>query len=153
LAHSRSAARVAGLDATLRAAREGEERLGQSLRALSADAARDHHAALGPLLAPLHDRLHRHAPRVLAPGRDGVDAYADLRPELRTVAGVSSELRTETSQPVAALRAPQVRGRWGEHQLRRIVEAAGMLEHCDFIEQATAHTDAGTIRPDLLVKL
>src|SRR5215468_4936708 len=152
-AHSRSAARVAGLDATLRAAREGEERLGQSLRLLSADAARDQHAALGQLIAPLQDTLQRYESRVLDLERDRVDAYAELRTELRQVAGVSSELRTETSQLVAALRAPQVRGRWGEHQLRRIVEAAGMLEHCDFVEQATAQTDDGTIRPDLLVKL
>ena len=60
---------------------------------------------------------------------------------------VSGELRTETSQLVAALRAPQVRGRWGEHQLRRIVEAAGLLEHCDFDEQVTAATDSGVVRP------
>jgi DNA recombination protein RmuC len=66
---------------------------------------------------------------------------------------VSSGLRVQTSQLVAALRAPQVRGRWGEHQLRRIVEAAGLLEHCDFSEQVTAHTDNGTLRPDLLVHL
>ncbi len=72
-----------------------------------------------------------------------MDAYAELRTEVRTMSGVSCELRTETSQLVAALRAPQVRGRWGEHQLRRIVEAAGMLEHCDFTEQTTAQTDDG----------
>ena len=82
-----------------------------------------------------------------------MDAYAQLRTEVRTMSGVADGLRTETSQLVAALRAPQVRGRWGEHQLRRIVEAAGMLEHCDFTEQATAQTDAGRIRPDLLVRL
>jgi DNA recombination protein RmuC len=85
--------------------------------------------------------------------RDRVDAYAELRTELRTVAGASTDLRTETSHLVAALRAPQVRGRWGEHQLRRIVEAAGMLEHCDFDEQASARTDNGGIRPDLVVHL
>ena len=66
---------------------------------------------------------------------------------------VSSELRTETKQLVAALRAPLVRGRWGEHQLRRIVEAAGLLEHCDFAEQVTAATEHQGVRPDLLVTL
>jgi DNA anti-recombination protein RmuC len=85
--------------------------------------------------------------------RDRVDAYAELRTEVRQVQGISSQLRSETSQLVAALRAPQVRGRWGEHQLRRIVEAAGMLEHCDFDEQVSAGTDNGGIRPDLVVRL
>jgi DNA recombination protein RmuC len=152
-ATSRSAGEIARLDATLRAARDGEQRLGQSLRALSADAARDQQIALGHLIAPLTDTLARYEHRVLEMERDRVDAYAELRTELRAVAGTSSDLRNETSHLVAALRAPQVRGRWGEHQLRRIVEAAGMLEHCDFDEQATAQTDAGAIRPDLVVKL
>ncbi len=82
-----------------------------------------------------------------------VDAYAELREQVRSMGVVSGELRTETKQLVAALRAPQVRGRWGEHQLRRIVEAAGLLEHCDFAEQVTAATDHQGVRPDLVVRL
>jgi DNA recombination protein RmuC len=152
-ARSRSAAEIARLDATLRAAREGEERLGQSLRALSQDAARDQQMALYQLISPLRESLHRYEDRVVEMERDRVDAYAELRTEVRAMTGISGQLRSETSQLVAALRAPQVRGRWGEHQLRRIVEAAGMLEHCDFLEQVTARTDAGGIRPDLLVRL
>ncbi|HKE63441.1 MAG TPA: DNA recombination protein RmuC [Micromonosporaceae bacterium] len=152
-ATSRSAAEIARLDATLRAARDGEERLGQSLRALSADAARDQQIALGHLIAPLADSLARYERRVLEMEHDRVDAYAELRTEVRSVAGASADLRTETSHLVAALRAPQVRGRWGEHQLRRIVEAAGMLEHCDFEEQVTVQIDGGGVRPDLVVRL
>ncbi len=150
---SRSAAAVARLEATLAGAREGEERLSASLRGLAADAARDQHVALQHLIAPLQESLRHYELRVTELERDRVDAYAELRTEVRAMSGISSGLRTETSQLVAALRAPQVRGRWGEHQLRRIVEAAGMLEHCDFTEQATARTDAGVIRPDLLVRL
>jgi len=152
-AANRSAAAVARLEATLGAARDGEERLASSLRGLAADAARDQNVALAQLIAPLQDSLRDYEMRVNELERERIDAYAELRTEVRTMTSVSTGLRTETSQLVAALRAPQVRGRWGEHQLRRIVEAAGMLEHCDFTEQATARTDAGGIRPDLLVRL
>jgi len=152
-ASNRSAAAVARLEATLGAARDGEERLASSLRGLAADAARDQNVALAQLIAPLQDSLRDYEMRVNELERERIDAYAELRTEVRTMTSVSTGLRTETSQLVAALRAPQVRGRWGEHQLRRIVEAAGMLEHCDFTEQATARTDGGGIRPDLLVRL
>jgi DNA recombination protein RmuC len=152
-ARARSAAEVARLDATLRATREGEARLDASLRALSHEAAREQQAGLGQLLAPLQEALHRYERRVVQVENARVDAYAELRTEVRQMQSLSTDLRTETSQLVAALRAPQVRGRWGEHQLRRIVEAAGMLPNCDFTEQVAATTDRGGVRPDLVVRL
>ena len=152
-ARARAAAEVARLDATLRATREGEARLEQSLRALSHEAARDQHSALAALLTPLQEAIHRYERRVVEVENDRVDSYAELRTELRQMQSVSTALATSTGQLLAALRAPQVRGRWGEHQLRRIVEAAGMLEHCDFTEQVSATTDDGGVRPDLLVRL
>lgn len=152
-ARARSAGQVAGLDATLRATREGEQRLAQSLRALTHDATREQHAGLAQLLRPLQDSIDRYERRLVEMEGDRVDAYAELRTEARQIQAQAAAVSTSTSQLVAALRAPQVRGRWGEHQLRRIVEAAGMLEHCDFSEQVSASTDAGGVRPDLVVRL
>jgi len=152
-ARQRAAVDVARLEATLQAAREGEERLTQSLRALQFEATAQSQEAVARAIAPLHETLMRYEHRVAELERDRVDAYAELRTEVRAVHDVSTALRTETGQLVAALRAPQVRGRWGEHQLRRIVEAAGMLEHCDFVEQVAGSTDAGGVRPDLVVRL
>ncbi|MET8906806.1 DNA recombination protein RmuC [Micromonospora sp. NPDC004551] len=152
-ARSRSATEIARLEATLAATREGEGRLEQSMRALSYEATAQSQEAVARAVAPLHDTLRRYEQRVAELERDRVDAYAELREQVRSMSTVSGELRTETKQLVAALRAPQVRGRWGEHQLRRIVEAAGMLEHCDFNEQVTAATDHQGVRPDLVVRL
>ena len=137
-ARLRAAADIARLEATVQARREGEERLEQSLRALSYEATAQSQEAVARAVAPLHETLRRYEQRVAELERDRVDAYAELREQVRSMGAVSGELRTETKQLVAALRAPQVRGRWGEHQLRRIVEAAGLLEHCDFAEQVTA---------------
>jgi DNA recombination protein RmuC len=152
-ARARTAGQIAGLDATLRATRDGEERLAQSLRALSHDATRDQHTSLTHLLRPLQDAIDRYERRAVEMEADRVDAYAELRTEVRQMQALSTAVSASTNQLVAALRAPQVRGRWGEHQLRRIVEAAGMLEHCDFSEQVTGSTDAGGVRPDLVVRL
>ncbi len=153
VARSRSALEIARLDATLVATRDGESRLEQSMRALSYESTVQSQEAVGRAVAPLHETLRRYEIRVAELERDRVDAYAELREQVRSMSTVSGELRTETKQLVAALRAPQVRGRWGEHQLRRIVEAAGMLEHCDFSEQVTATTDLSGVRPDLVVRL
>ena len=152
-ARAKSAAEVARLDATLTAARDGEARLTGSLRALTYEARAQTQDAVADAVAPLHEALLRYERRVAELERDRVGAYEGLREQVRTMYQVSGELRTETRQLVAALRAPQVRGRWGEHQLRRIVEAAGMLEHCDFAEQVTASTDNGVVRPDMVVRL
>jgi DNA recombination protein RmuC len=143
---ARATAQQAELRATLRATREGQVHVERSLQALSYETTAQSHEAVARAVAPLHETLRRYESRVAELERDRVDAYAELRT-------VSHELRDETKQLVAALRAPQVRGRWGEHQLRRIVEAAGMLEHCDFGEQVTATIEDRTVRPDLVVRL
>src|SRR4051812_12773362 len=152
-ARLRAAADIARLEATVQARREGEERLEQSLRSLSYEATAQSQEAVARAVAPLHDTLRRYEQRVAELEHERIDAYAELREQVRSMGAVSGELRTETRQLVGALRAPQVRGRWGEHQLRRIVEAAGLLEHCDFAEQVTARTDHQGVRPDLVVRL
>ena len=152
-ARVRAAADIARLEATVQAHREGEERLEQSLRSLAYESTAQSQEAVARAIAPLHETLLRYERRVADLERERVDAYAELREQVRSMNTVSGELRTETKQLVAALRAPQVRGRWGEHQLRRIVEAAGLLEHCDFAEQVTAAAEGQTVRPDLVVRL
>ncbi|MEV4636280.1 DNA recombination protein RmuC [Actinoplanes sp. NPDC049548] len=152
-ARLRAAADIARLEATVQAGRDGEERLEQSLRALTYESTAQSQEAVARAVAPLHETLRRYEQRVAELERDRVDAYAELREQVRAMGLVSGELRTETKQLVAALRAPQVRGRWGEHQLRRIVEAAGLLEHCDFAEQVTSSTDHQGVRPDMVVRL
>jgi DNA recombination protein RmuC len=152
-ARLRAAADIARLEATLQAGKDGEARLEQSMRALTYEATAQSQEAVSRAVAPLHDALRHYEQRIGELEHERVDAYAELREQVRSMGAVSGELRTETRQLVAALRAPQVRGRWGEHQLRRIVEAAGLLDHCDFAEQVTATTDDHGVRPDLVVRL
>lgn len=80
-------------------------------------------------------------------------AFGGLEQQLQTLAQGEAELRKETATLVTALRAPQVRGRWGEITLRRVAELAGMVERCDFFEQETHDTGEGRIRPDMTVRL
>src|SRR2546421_9814100 len=111
-ARARSAAEVARLDATLRATRDGEVRLERSLRALSHDATRDQQDSLSRLLMPLQETIHRYERRVVEMEADRVDAYAELRTEVRQMPQGSRALSTSTGQLVAAPRRPRGRGPW-----------------------------------------
>jgi len=105
------------------------------------------------LVKPVEEKLEQVARLVREIEKDRADAYGGLRNQLRTVAETQQQLHAETSNLVTALRAPHVRGRWGEVQLRRVCEMAGMLSHCDFYEQQTVAGETGALRPDVVVKL
>lgn len=152
-ARARSAAETAALSARLEAARDNETRLEQSLRGVTAEATAQSKTALAELLQPLRESLHHYERHVGDVERARLSAYTELRTEVSRMSDTGEALRTQTGQLLSALRTPQVRGRWGEHQLRRIVEAAGMLEHCDFTEQTTATVEDQVVRPDLVVRL
>jgi DNA recombination protein RmuC len=105
------------------------------------------------LLAPVKDSLHRFHDRLTEVEKERVAIAADLRSQVQTVQATGEQLRRETKALTTALRKPQVRGAWGELQLQRVVELAGMVEHCDFVLQHTDTADDRVIRPDMRVDL
>ena len=109
--------------------------------------------AIGELVAPVKTSLEKFEQQIQGIEKSRVDAYATLTEQVRAMAEAQGALRTETGNLVKALRAPQTRGRWGELQLKRVVEMAGMLDHCDFFEQESTTTEDGRLRPDMIVKL
>lgn len=110
--------------------------------------------ATDQLLTPVRESLQRFNDRLTEVEKERVAMSTELRSQVSEVRLTGESLRRETAALVTALRKPQVRGAWGELQLKRVVELAGLREHCDFVQQETTQTTAGaTIRPDLKVTL
>jgi len=110
-------------------------------------------AAIDELVSPLQKAMQRMDLTIQTVERDRVGSYASLTQQLESMTEAHHRLQAETGNLANALSAPTVRGRWGEMQLRRVVELAGMLERCDFQEQVSADTEDGWLRPDLVVRL
>ncbi|HWQ23227.1 MAG TPA: DNA recombination protein RmuC [Gaiellaceae bacterium] len=139
-----------------------DERLAAVVKQLSAQALDESssrflelaEAHLAGHVRPLKESLERMDEQLRAVERIRQEAYGALREGVQQLRSDQERLRAETGNLVTALRAPHVRGRWGEIQLRRVIELAGMLEHCDFDEQpSTTDGEGNVLRPDVIVHL
>lgn len=173
------AQRSAAFEERARIMGDAKQALENAFKSLSADALKDNNAAflnlaraslgefqqvakgdlekrqqaIDALVGPVKASLDKVDEKIHALERVREQAYGEIRQQFVQMADAQAQLRLETANLVKALRQPHVRGRWGEVQLRRVVELAGMLNHCDFVEQETVDTEEGRLRPDLVVKL
>lgn len=158
---------------------EAEQKLSDAFKALSAEALRSNNesflklaktqletfqktaesdlqarqTAIANLVDPLKASLDKFDATVQEIEKARNAAYGSLTQHLQSLSESQNKLQLETANLVKALRTPNVRGRWGEIQLKRVAELAGMLEHCDFYSQETLTTEDGSLRPDMVVKL
>jgi DNA recombination protein RmuC len=109
--------------------------------------------AIDGLVRPLQESLQRYDEQMRLLEQSRQSAYGGLDQHLKMLAESHQRLQQETGNLVKALRAPTVRGQWGEITLKRVAELAGMVDHCDFVEQATVGGEEGRFRPDMVVHL
>jgi DNA recombination protein RmuC len=133
----------------LRLAREA---LGRDQQ-IAQGALKEREVAIAQLIEPLRVALERTETQAQALERERLEAFSSLRSQIETLSAGQVQLQRETRNLVTALRRPEVRGRWGELTLRRLVELAGLSEHCDFSEQLQVIGGEGALRPDLVVHL
>lgn len=158
---------------------EAKKRLGEAFHALSAEALRANNQtfieqaklsldryqdsaladlkhrqeAISDLVQPLRESLTRVDGSIAEMEKTRAGSYATLMEQIRAMGTAGQQLQRETGNLVKALKMPTVRGRWGELQLRRAVELAGLVEHCDFVEQESQSTEGGKLRPDMMIRL
>ncbi len=158
---------------------QAQERLTESFKALSVDALKNNiqsfldvaslkfeklqegakhdlqlrQKAIDELVKPVQTTLQAVDVKINELEKARLTAYTSLSEQVHALTKSQIQLQLETSNLVKALRAPHVRGRWGEIQLKRVVEMAGMVEHCDFVQQESVTVDERRLRPDLLIKL
>src|SRR6185312_1335453 len=116
-------------------------------------ALKEREVAIAHLVEPLRAALERTEAQVQSLEHERREAFASLRTQIESVTSGQAQLQRETRNLVTALRRPEVRGRWGELTLRRLVELAGLSEHCDFTEQLHLFGEEGALRPDLVVHM
>ena len=128
------------------------ERLGHQASDAAA-ALKERETAIESLVQPIRETLARTEAQIESIERARIDSFATIKAQMESLASGQSTLSRETRNLVTALRRPDVRGRWGEITLKRLVELAGMSAHVDFTEQHRLLTDDGTIRPDMIVHM
>ena len=138
--------------------KDAEQKLSDAFKLLASEALKSNNQSFleladATLVKPVKESLDKVDAKIGELEKARAGAYSGLTEQVRSLLDSQRQLQTETGNLVQALRRPQVRGRWGEIQLKRVVEMAGMLEHCDFYQQQSTDGEEGRLRPDLLVRL